>query len=288
MTTSEDPSTGAPPGTPAGPRPTGRVRLVASDLDGTLLGPGGLVSPRTLAMISACRAAGVHVVFVTGRPVVWVDPVVEQTGHTGTAICANGAVVYDAGQRQVLSATGLAPADVVEAVERLRRRLDGLAVALETLAGFRREPGYAVRYDGGRESEVGELAELLAPDPVVLKLLVRREVGTSEELLAVAREELAGLAHPTHSSPDSPLIEVSAVGVSKAAALAAHAAALGVAREDVVAFGDMPNDVEMLGWAGRGYAMTGGHPEAVAAAAATAPACADDGVARVVEGLLAG
>ncbi|MEJ5869050.1 HAD family hydrolase [Pseudokineococcus sp. 5B2Z-1] len=274
--------------TGAAPAPTGRVRLVASDLDGTLLGAGGLASPRTLAMISACRAAGVHVVFVTGRPVVWLDPVAEQTGHTGTAICANGALVYDAGSRRVLSATGLAPADALEAVARLRRRLDGLAVAVETLAGFRREPGYLVRFDGGREVEVGELPELLDPDPVVLKLLVRREAGTSEDLLAVAREELGGLAHPTHSSPESPLIEVSAVGVSKAVALAAHAASLGVSREDVVAFGDMPNDVEMLRWAGRGYAMAGGHPEAVAAAAATAPPCADDGVAQVVEALLGG
>lgn len=272
--------------TGAAPVPTGRVRLVASDLDGTLLGPDGLASPRTLAMISACRAAGVHVVFVTGRPVVWLDPVAEQTGHTGTAICANGALVYDAGSRRVLSSTALAPADALEAVARLRRRLDGLAVAVETLAGFRREPGYVVRFDGGREVEVGELPDLLEPDPVVLKLLVRREAGTSEDLLAVARQELVGLAHPTHSSPESPLIEISAVGVSKAVALAAHAASLGVAREDVVAFGDMPNDVEMLRWAGRGYAMAGGHPEAVAAAASTAPPCAEDGVAQVVEALL--
>jgi len=284
VTTSEDPGSGPLPA--AGP--TGRLRLVASDLDGTLLGPGGVASPRTLAMISACRAAGVHVVFVTGRPVVWVDPVVEQTGHTGTAICANGAVVYDAGRREVLSATGFAPADVLEAVARMRRRLGGLAVAVETMEGFRREPGYVVRYDGGREIEVGELAELLDPDPVVVKLLVRREAGTPQELLEVARAELAGLAHPTHSGPESPLVEVSAAGVSKAAALAAHAAALGVAREDVAAFGDMPNDVEMLRWAGHGYAMAGGHPEAVAAAGASAPACADDGVARVVEALLAG
>ncbi|MEJ5945533.1 HAD family hydrolase [Pseudokineococcus basanitobsidens] len=276
------------PAVDGAPVPTGRVRLVASDLDGTLLAPGGLASPRTVAVIAACRAAGVHVVFVTGRPAVWLDPVAVQTGHTGTAICANGAVVYDAGRAVVVSARGIAPADALEAVARLRRRLDGLAVAVETLAGFRREPGYAVRHDGGRETEVGELAELLDPDPVVVKMLVRRERGTPQELLDVARAELDGLVHPTHSGPESPLVEISAAGVSKAAALAAHAAALGVAREDVAAFGDMPNDVEMLRWAGRGYAMTGGHPEAVAAAAGTAPPCVDDGVAQVVEGLLRG
>ncbi|MEJ5913575.1 HAD family hydrolase [Pseudokineococcus sp. 1T1Z-3] len=277
-----------PGGRAPAPTPSGRVRLVASDLDGTLLAPGGVASPRTLATIAACRAAGVGLVFVTGRPVAWVDPVVEQTGHTGTAICANGAVLYDAGRRVVISAQGIAAADVLEAVARLRRRLDGLAVAVETSAGFRREPGYLVRHDGGREVVVGELDELLDPDPVVLKLLVRRERGTPQELLDVARAELDGLVHPTHSGPESPMVEVSARGVSKAATLAALAASLGVAREDVVAFGDMPNDVEMLRWAGRGYAMAGGHPEALAAATDVAPACADDGVARVVEGLLAG
>lgn len=265
----------------------GRPRLVASDLDGTLLGPGGVASPRTLAMIAACRAAGVHVVFVTGRPVVWLDPVAEQTGHTGAAICANGALVYDAGRRRVLSSTTVAPADVLESAARLRRRLDGITVALETLEGFRKEPDYVARYDWGRDQDRGDLASLLDPDPGVVKMLVRRETGTVEQLLAVAREELDGLVHPTHSGPESPMVEISALGVSKAAALAAHAASLGVAQEDVVAFGDMPNDVEMLRWAGRGFAMTGGHPEAVAAADAAAPSNAEDGVAQVVEALLA-
>lgn len=262
------------------------VRLVASDLDGTLLGPDGRASARTVAALDACRAAGVHVVFVTGRPVVWLDPVAEQTGHAGPAICANGAVVYDAGRRQVLRASALPPSDVLTAAARLRARSEGIAVALETLEGFRREPGYQVRFDAGRPVDVGSLAELLDPDPRVVKMLVRRETGTPEDLLDLAREVLDGLAHPTHSGPLSPLVEISAAGVSKAATLAALAADLGIAREEVAAFGDMPNDVEMLRWAGRGYAMAGGHPEAVAAAAHVAPPSAQDGVARVVEELL--
>jgi hypothetical protein len=84
------------------------------------------------------------------------------------------------------------------------------------------------------------------------------------------------------------MLEISALGVSKASALARLSAHLGVAAVDVAAFGDMPNDVEMLRWAGLSYAMSGGHPEAVAAARGLAPPCEQDGVAQVVEVLLAG
>jgi hydroxymethylpyrimidine pyrophosphatase-like HAD family hydrolase len=76
--------------------------------------------------------------------------------------------------------------------------------------------------------------------------------------------------------------------VTKASALARLAGELGVDAADVVAFGDMPNDVPMLEWAGAGYAMSGGHPLAIAAAARTAPPLAEDGVAQVIEELLAG
>jgi hydroxymethylpyrimidine pyrophosphatase-like HAD family hydrolase len=107
-------------------------------------------------------------------------------------------------------------------------------------------------------------------------------------LLRDAREVLAGVAEPVHSNPDGDLLEISAVGVSKGTALAELSAERGVPAAQVVAFGDMPNDVPMLLWAGRGYAMTGGHPEALAAAALVAPPCDQDGVAQVLEQLLAG
>ena len=77
------------------------------------------------------------------------------------------------------------------------------------------------------------------------------------------------------------------LGVNKAVTLAEYAAARGIDAADVVAFGDMPNDVEMLGWAGAGYAMASGHPQALAAAALQAPRFEDDGVAQVIESRLA-
>jgi hypothetical protein len=262
------------------------MHLVATDLDGTVVRPDGTISARTRAAFEACLAGGVHVVYVTGRPPRWMAEVVAQTGHGGTAICGNGAVVYDLDDERVVQARTLAPDAVLACVQRLRSVMPGTAFALETLAGFVREPAYVARYDSGVEERTGPLEQLLEDDPGVVKLLCRDESSAGDRMLALARPALDGLASVTHSNPRDCLVEVSAAGVSKASTLAELAAARGVAQADVVAFGDMPNDVEMLAWAGRGYAMTGGHPAAVAAAGRTAPPCLDDGVAQILEALL--
>lgn len=73
------------------------VRLIASDLDGTVLGPDFRFRPRTLEAIAAARDAGIQVVFVTGRPKRWLDPLHEQLDDVGVVICSNGAVVFDPG-----------------------------------------------------------------------------------------------------------------------------------------------------------------------------------------------
>jgi hydroxymethylpyrimidine pyrophosphatase-like HAD family hydrolase len=99
---------------------------------------------------------------------------------------------------------------------------------------------------------------------------------------------MGDLVNVTHSNAADSLIEIMASGISKASTLAEVAAERGIGAEGVVAFGDMPNDLEMLRWAGRSYAMSDGHPEALDAADAVAPACGDDGVAQVLERLLRG
>jgi hydroxymethylpyrimidine pyrophosphatase-like HAD family hydrolase len=135
---------------------------------------------------------------------------------------------------------------------------------------------------------VAPLPELLRDDPVVLKVLYRLEEGDPDAMLTAARCALGGIAEPVHSNAADSLLEIAAPGVSKASTLALLAAEAGLRPEDVVAFGDMPNDVPMLQWAGTGVAVDGAHAEAVAAATLVAPACLDDGVAQVIELLLAG
>jgi hydroxymethylpyrimidine pyrophosphatase-like HAD family hydrolase len=105
-------------------------------------------------------------------------------------------------------------------------------------------------------------------------------------MLARAIPALDGVASPTHSNPSDCLLEVSALGVGKASALAELAAEHGIDAGEVVAFGDMPNDLDMLAWAGRGYAVQGGHADVLAGCARSAPPVSEDGVAQVLESLL--
>jgi hypothetical protein len=263
------------------------MRLVASDLDGTIVRRDLTISDRTLAALAACQARGVGLVFVTGRPPRWMKSVADATGHRGLAVCGNGAVVYDLGTEQVVRTRAL-PVDAVRAaVAALRTAMPSAVFALETLDGDRREPGFMPRHEAARLARAGTLEELLADDPVVVKILCRDEGAGADAMLALARPALVDIAEPVHSDAAGSMVEVAALGVSKASTLAQLASDWGLTAADVVAFGDQPNDVPMLHWAGRGYAMADGHPEALEAADEVAPACADDGVAQVLERLLA-
>lgn len=264
------------------------MRLVASDLDGTIIRADGTISTRTLAALRSCERAGVDVVFVTGRPPRWMAPVAETTGHTGIAVCGNGAVVYDLAAERIVQTRALAPEAVRRTVTMLRSVLPQAVFALETLTGFRREPLFLPHHAVAVTSPSGPMEDLLSDNPVVLKVMCRDETSTADAMLAAARVALDGISEPCHSNANGSMLEIAAVGVSKASTLAELAADRGVPAKDVVAFGDMPNDVPMLRWAGRGYAMANGHPEAIAAADDTAPACHDDGVAQVLERLLTG
>ncbi|WP_092862816.1 HAD family hydrolase [Quadrisphaera sp. DSM 44207] len=260
------------------------VRLVATDLDGTLVRRDGSVSARTVAALDACRRAGVDVVAVTGRPPRWLADLADVVGRA-TAICANGAIVYDIARRRVVEARVLAPDDVLAAVAAVRAAVPGTTAAVETLQGFRREPDYRPRHHAGDDRVAAPLPQLLADDPGVVKLLLRCEGVPSDRALALAEEALCGLAEPTHSGLGG-LVEVSARGVSKAATLARLATQRGVDAAEVAAFGDMPNDLAMLAWAGHSYAVADGHPDVLAAASAVAPPCEEDGVAQVLERLV--
>jgi hypothetical protein len=131
---------------------------------------------------------------------------------------------------------------------------------------------------------VGSLDELATDD--VVKLLVRHGTLDPDGLLEAAREVAGELAELTHSSRTG-LLEISATGVTKAATLARIAGRHQISSDDVVAFGDMPNDLPMFAWAGRGYAMANAHADVLAATEHKAPSNDEDGVAQVVEKLLA-
>ncbi len=267
------------------------MRMVATDLDGTIVRADGTVSQRTIAALTACENAGMEVVFVTGRPPRWMDEIAQMAGHRGFALCGNGAAVLDLADLSVVQSHALPAQTVLKVAERLRAELPGAAFALETVTGVRCEPEFQLRWKALVDGPRKPLPDLLADDPDVFKVLCRlsgahARATTVDAMLATARASLDGLAEPIHSDPANHMLEISAMGVNKGSALAELATSRGVTRDDVIAFGDMPNDASMLAWAGLGYAMAGGHPEAIAAAARQAPPLEEDGVAQVLEELL--
>ena len=265
------------------------MRLVASDIDGTILGRDGRITDRTVRALHACEEAGVELVFVTGRPARWLTPLVDQLGHSGTVICSNGALVYDLETMSVVSAEAIRRATMLEVRDIIRGLFPGTAFAAETTQEFVMETAFAEPRHRKLLEQVrhGDLPDLDG-DGEVVKLMAKIEGISPEEYLDGVAPHVAHLVSVTHSAVDMTMLEMAVLGVNKAVTLAEYAHALGIAAEDVLAYGDMPNDVEMLSGAVLGYAMSSGHPLALAATELHAPGIEDDGVAQVLERKLAG
>lgn len=259
-----------------------RPRLVATDLDGTLLDRRGEVSARTRAAIDAVDAMGVQVVFVTGRPIRWMDDLWHHVGDHGLAICSNGGIVYDVPGRSVLEARAIPRTVGLEVADRIRSAIPGTVFALEMASGFGKEPAFLPRDDDTSRPElaVGSLEEVFGDD--VVKMLALHPEAPAEEYWAEV-EHLVGHQVVTTWSTVGALVEMSAQGVTKATTLAHICEERGIAPDEVVAFGDMPNDVAMLEWAGTSFAMANAHPLAQGAADHIAPAHDEDGVAQILE-----
>jgi Cof subfamily protein (haloacid dehalogenase superfamily) len=258
--------------------------LVATDLDGTLLHTDGTVTDRTRRVLGAIEERGITVVFVTGRPIRWMQSLWHHVGDHGLAVCSNGGIIYDVPGRRVAQARAIPREVGLEAARLLRAALPGTTFAVERAEGFGREPEFHSRDDAvpGFAPQVAPLPEIF--DDTVVKLLARHEELPPEDYWARV-EQVVGHAVTTTWSSVGALVEMSAAGVTKASTLQLLCAELGVAAEDVVAFGDMPNDVAMLEWAGTAYAMANAHPLATAAADRVAPRNDQDGVATVLEEL---
>lgn len=262
--------------------------LIATDVDGTLLDPGERITDRTREAVAAAVAAGVTFVLATGRPPRWIPPVVDALGFAPIAVCANGAVVYDSAADRVIWAQTLPVDHLAELAEIAARVVPGAGLAAERIGRsahdtatpqFVSAPGYEHAWLNPDNTEVSYQDLLSAP---AVKLLVRKADMPSSELAARLAGHIGMLGDVTYSTNDG-LVEIAPIGISKALGLQQVARPLEITAEDVVAFGDMPNDIPMLRWAGLGVAMGNAHPEAVAAANEVTAGNDDDGVARVLE-----
>ena len=259
-------------------------RLVATDLDGTLLRPDGTVSPRTAAALVRAAEAGVEVVFVTARPPRWLAGLASHVAGHGVAICANGAAVLEVGTGRVLAERGMSRDAVCGIVARVRDAWGGLQevhLAVESIDGIAHETRFRSDHPVPDGTPVADrIEDVLGPS--TFKLLVR----TTRPQTASYADELAAVVGDLAIVSDSGapgLGEVTGPGVTKAATLADWAAARGIDPEDVWAVGDAPNDLSMLGWAGTSFAMANAHPSVLAAASRRCASNADDGVADLLD-----
>lgn len=259
-------------------------RLVATDLDGTIVRGDGTISGRTVTAFARAERAGARIVLVTGRPPRVMRPVAEAFGGQGTAICSNGALTYDMRTGAVTARHLISSDALTAAAAALRAAIPGIGIAVERVAGLAADHVYEAVMWNKRAIAVPRYDDADLFGVPGAKLLGRHMDYTPDELLALAAPVLDGLVDVSHSNGQS-LIEAAALGVSKATAIAELAASHGIGPESVVAFGDMPNDLPLLLWAGTSCAVANAHPDVLAAATHVIGHLTDDGVAAYLETL---
>jgi hydroxymethylpyrimidine pyrophosphatase-like HAD family hydrolase len=335
-------------------------RLIATDLDGTLLDHERRITPRTVAAVRAVVAAGTEFVLVTARPPRTVAPLAAQLGGRIAALCGNGTMLAEfdaardgaaddgaAGDRAASDRTAgigaagngaagdssasegaagdgaagdssasegaagngsagdgsasdgaagrigevtfiraFKPADAIEIVEQLRPLFPEAGFAIETGHEVYFEAGFGVGSVDDRHRILTDSLTGVAPQmPSIVKVLARSPLRTADDMVAAANATLTVDAEVSHSGGRG-LLEIAPLGASKASALEWLCALRGISAGDVAAFGDMPNDLPMLRWAGRSYAMANAHLDVLAAADHVVGHHAEEGVALALEALL--
>ncbi len=270
---------------PDGPSGSFPYKLVATDLDGTLLRADETVSGRTREALAAVTAAGAAHIVVTGRAVPWTRHILDDLGYEGLAVCGQGAQVYDAGAHRLLTSVtldrqlaGLALAKIEAEVGPLllaasRDGLDG-----EVVVG----PGYRVQEGPLTTVPIRDAADLWSAP--LNKVYIQHPTLSDDELAAVGTEVAGGLVGVTMAGAG--IVELLPLGLSKATGLSLAARRLGMKAADTIAFGDMPNDIPMFAWAAHGVAMSNAHDDLKAVADEVTSSNEEDGIAVVLERLL--
>jgi len=258
------------------------IRLVASDLDGTLFRSDGTVDDRTRDAIADAESRGIVMVLVTARPARSVRHLRELVGAHGTVLCSNGAVVLDLHSDRVVRFDPIPEETTRRAVAALRRAIPGVSFCVELVDGYAREEDYRSSATAPYGSPVGPIDDQLARD--VVKLMAYDPSRDSDAMVAAARGVLGDEVTITNSGPISKA-EISAPGVSKASALRRFTHDLGIDASEVIAVGDNLNDLPMLEWAGTSYAVANARPEVLARVDRVTGSNDEDGVAEILEAL---
>jgi HAD superfamily hydrolase (TIGR01484 family) len=262
---------------------TSRPRVVATDLDGTLLRSDGTLSSRSREAIAAAEDAGITTLFVTARPPRWLDELADAVGGHGIAICGNGAFVYDVAAREVVASRSHDDVAMAAVVADLREAVPDIAFAVERADGMGAEPHYTYGQEHADDHVVGSFEEITATP--VGKLLARSPGSDPADFIVRVTTLIDGRLELGYSGAAG-LAEMTASGVTKATGLARWCDDQGIHAAEVWACGDMPNDLPMLTWAGRSFAVANAHPDVLATAGNVLASNDDDAVAQLLESLL--
>lgn len=257
-----------------------RVSLVACDLDGTMLDPSGSVPEETARLLATLDERGVRTVPVTARMPRTVLAVARAIPFVPAIVCANGAIVFDPGQRRVISRLELSSDQVRQLVRTVRSVAPDARLALESSRGYVREHGFARKRAVPGEHVVDDV--LGADAGAAVKLSVQDhgvELGELAHTLSAAIEQCA----VTNSG--AAWIDISHPQASKGLAITRWSGTHGIESDEVLAIGDALNDLDLLRWAGLAAAVDNAHSDLAAVADVELPG-AHRGVTKLLGVLL--
>lgn len=258
-------------------------RMIVCDLDGTLLDSSGGVTDRTRAVVGRVQEAGHTFVIATARPVRDTRHVAHALGPGVVAVCGNGSVVFDFAREQLVGYHPLSQAVISRALDALRTRFPGVRLGAERGLDLVLEEAFELPEIYCREARWTTVLEDVLDGRGAGKLMVQLD-GAATEYYEGVREVLAGCEVTVSGTG---FCEVMNLGVTKASSLERLAHDLGCASADVIAFGDMPNDLPMLAWSGTAVAVANAHPLVIGSADVVTSSNDDDGVAKWLEAFLA-
>ena len=259
--------------------------MICLDVDGTLVNHDGAMSRAVKDTARAIVEAGHEVVISTGRSLGATLPVIRMLGiESGYAVCCNGGVTV----RLDLS--------LEDGYEVIDRKTFDPAPALRALIEALPTAKYALEDDAGhflstsrfQDASFGVVAEPVALEQMLeataVRLVVFSTDATAEEFGEAVKT--LGLSGVTYSVGWTAWLDIAAEGTTKASGLEVLREQLGFEVGQTIAVGDGRNDIEMLSWAGRGVAMGQAPAEVKAVADEVTAGVDDDGLARVLQGLL--
>lgn len=287
-------------------------RLLATDLDGTFLDSAGSVTPQNRDAVQKANENGLNIVFVTGRPARWLRGVAEASQHFALMIGGNGGFIADMQSMTVVSNNAIDTTAALNAVERVLDRFPDATFGIErSYVGMPIAQSHADRYDEMRVDTLSEyefavtagyvpawnIAQAIPVAPIaelvqlsdITKIIIKPGDPTdwnSDTWLAEIAPLVSDVVQVTHASQEIVLAEISALGITKATALAQIAQSFGLTENDCVAVGDMPNDVPMLEWVAEPWTVANAHEEVLAVTNNVLPHHDESPVALLIEDLL--